>query len=210
MVWSSWIGQFMTTASLASSRTRPSSRNLRMIQLQRFHRNLKKNDEIDNIIYDKINPTGSQPARIYGLPKIHKVQDHSSTPPFRLIVSPIGTHNYNIAKYLCILLNPHIPNDYCACDTFTFVNEVTRLLTLNKFMVSFDVESLFTNIPLIESIDLCSGRLHYEGQSRYQIRTGKSYQVIFLCHCPNPIVLFWVIFTIKLMGSPWALHLLLY
>ena len=85
---------------------------------------------------------------------MHKVQDHSSTPPFRAIVSSIGTYNYNLAKYLCTLLNPHIPNDYCAHDTFTFVSKVTRLHTLNKFMVSFDVESLFTNIPLIESIDL--------------------------------------------------------
>ena len=86
--------------------------------------------------------------------QMHKVQDHSSTPPFRPIVSSIGTCNYNLAKYLCTLLNPHIPNDYCAQDTFTFVSGVTRLHTLNKFMVSFDVESLFTNIPLIESINL--------------------------------------------------------
>ena len=64
---------------------------------------------------------------------------------------------YSLASkyiYLCTLLNPCIPNDYCACDTLAFVSEVTRLHTLNKFMVSSDVESLFTNIPLIESIDL--------------------------------------------------------
>ena len=30
--------------------------------------------------------------------------------------------------------------------------KVTNLRTSNKFMVSFDVESLFTNIPLLESI----------------------------------------------------------
>ena len=36
----------------------------------------------------------------------------------------------------------------------SFVSEVTRLHTVNKFMVSFDVKSLFTNIPLIESINL--------------------------------------------------------
>ena len=84
---------------------------LREGQLQRFLRNLKKNDEIENTIYDKIYPSGSQPARIYGLPKMHKVQDHSSTPPFRPIVSSIGTYNYNLANYLCTLSNPHIPND---------------------------------------------------------------------------------------------------
>ena len=80
---------------------------------------------------------------------MHKVQDHSSTPPFRPIVSSIGTYNYNLAKYLCTLLNPHIPTDYCAQDTSTFVSEVTRLHTHNKFMASFDVESLFTNIPYL-------------------------------------------------------------
>ena len=83
---------------------------------------------------------------------MHKVQDHSLTPPFRPIVSSIGTYNYNLAKYLCKLLNPHIPNDYCAQDTFTFVSEVTRLHTLNKFMVSFDVESLFWVIFTIKSM----------------------------------------------------------
>ena len=30
---------------------------------------------------------------------------------------------------------------------------ITRLHTLNKFMASFDVESLLTNIPLIESMN---------------------------------------------------------
>ena len=85
---------------------------------------------------------------------MHKAQVHSSTPPFQPGVSSIGTYNYNLAKYLCTLLKPHIPNDYCAQDSFTFVSEVTRLHTLNKFMVSCDVESLFTNIPLIESINL--------------------------------------------------------
>lgn len=77
----------------------------------------------------------------YGLPKMHKVKDHSSTPLFRPIVSLIGTYNYNLAKYLCTLLNLYIPTDYCAQGSFTFVSEVTRLCTSDKFIVSFDVES---------------------------------------------------------------------
>ena len=38
--------------------------------------------------------------------------------------------------------------------TSTGANEITNLRTSNKFMVSFEVESLFTNIPLLESIEL--------------------------------------------------------
>ena len=160
---------------------------LREGQLQRFLRNVKKSNKIDNIIYEKVYPSGSQPARIYGLPKMHKVQDHSSTPPFRPIVSSIGTYNYNLAKYLCTLLNPHIPNYYCAQDIFTFISEVTRLHTHNKFMVSFDVESLFTNSLLIESINLAVDNIM---KGNPDIKLGRENLTIFLCHCPNPFFLF--------------------
>ena len=46
-------------------------------------------------------------------------------------------------------------SEHCAGDTFTFVREIQSLSMQGKYMVvSFDVESLFTNIPLEESIDL--------------------------------------------------------
>ena len=85
---------------------------------------------------------------------MHKLRDPTSTPPFRPIVSSIGTYNYNLAKLLCNLLEPHIPNDYNATDTFTFVQKNNNLPMFGKFLISFDVESLFTNIPLEECIDL--------------------------------------------------------
>ena len=74
---------------------------------------------------------------------MHKLRDPTSTPPFRPIVSSIGTYNYNLAKLLCNLLEPYIPNDYNASDTFVW-----------QIFIYFDVESLFTNIPLEECIDL--------------------------------------------------------
>ena len=51
-------------------------------------------------------------------------------------------------------MEPHIPSEYCALDTFTFVREINELPLSGKFMVSFDVESLFTNIPLEECVNL--------------------------------------------------------
>ena len=68
-------------------------------------------------------------------------------------MSSIGTYNYNLAKYFCNLLSPHIPTEHCATDTFTFVQDIQSLSMFGKFIVSFDVESLFTNIPLEECID---------------------------------------------------------
>ena len=75
-------------------------------------------------------------------------------PPFRPTVSSIGTYNYELAKYLCSLLQLYIPTNYCAQDSFTFVNEIQDIPLSGNFMVSFDVESLFTNILLDECIDL--------------------------------------------------------
>ena len=85
---------------------------------------------------------------------MYKDREPNSAPPFRPIISPIGTYNYNLAKYLCRLLTPHIPTDYCATDTFTFVQDSQSLSMSRKLIVSFDVESLFNNIPLEECIDL--------------------------------------------------------
>ena len=123
-------------------------------KLQRFLRDLKKKGKIDTDVYNSVYPSGSQPALIYGLPKMHKIKSSHEVPPFRPIVSSINTYNYRLAKYLCNLLQPHLPSTYSISDTFSFVQKLNTIDLSNKFMVSFDVASLFTNIPLKESIDL--------------------------------------------------------
>ena len=47
-----------------------------------------------------------------------------------------------------------MPSDYSCSDTFTFLDELKQQNLEGKFTVSFDVCSLFTNIPLDETIDL--------------------------------------------------------
>ena len=69
-------------------------------------------------------------------------------------IGSVGTYNYNLAKNLCNLLSPHLPEQYCTKDTFTFIKELKRVSLVDKFLVSFDVTSLFTNIPLSETIKL--------------------------------------------------------
>ena len=69
-------------------------------------------------------------------------------------MSSIGSFNYGLAKHLVELLSDIIPSEHCAKDTFSFVEELKEVSMLNSFMVSFDVNSLFTNIPLNETIDI--------------------------------------------------------
>lgn len=129
-------------------------------QLQRLLRKLKTNNCICSNIYDKIYPSGSRPARMYGLPKVHKCKNEYDMPPFRPIVSSIGSYNYNLAKFLSDLISPHICSDYCTKDTFTFVEEINKVSTVDKYFVSYDVVSPFPNIPLEEIIEIALDQIY--------------------------------------------------
>ena len=122
--------------------------------MQRYLRELKKQQFLDDVTYDRIYPSGSQPSRLYGTPKVHKTKSNSEVPSFRPIVSSIGSFNYNISRFLCDMLTLFIATDYCTQDSFTFVKEVQEVSVSDHFMVSYDVFSLFTNIPLKETLDL--------------------------------------------------------
>ena len=107
----------------------------REASLQRFLRKLKEKNLIDEIEYDKLYPPGSAPARIYGTPKMHRFSSSDSFPKLRLIVSSIGTFNYNLARFLCDLLSPLVPNDYSCKDTFSFVPQIKNANLSKRFLV---------------------------------------------------------------------------
>ena len=65
-------------------------------------------------------------------------------------------------------------------------------------MVSFEVQSLFTNIPFTESIDLVVDYI-MKGNPDIKLRR-ESLTKFFYISLPIPIFPFWVTFTIKLMG----------
>ena len=99
-------------------------------------------------------PVGSTPGILYGNCKVHKTVPDGEVPPFRPILSAIGTVSYNLAKYLVPVLSPLTTNKYVTKDSFTFAEDV-RKQNPDYFMTSFDVDSLFTNIPLDETIEIC-------------------------------------------------------
>ena len=123
------------------------------MKLQRFLRKFKHKNFFNDIEYDKLYLSGSAPAQIYGTPKMHKFSSSDSFPKLCPIVSSIGTFNYNLARFLCDLLSPLVPNDYSCKDTFSFLSQIKNANLCKKFLVSYNVTSLFTNIPLQETID---------------------------------------------------------
>ena len=82
-------------------------------------------------------------------------------PPFRPILSAIGTPTYTLAKFLVPILSDITQNEFTVKDSFTFVDEILTQNS-NLYMASLDsldVDALFTNIPLDETIDICLKKL---------------------------------------------------
>ena len=85
---------------------------------------------------------------------MHKFSPRDTFPQLCQIASSIGTFNYDLAHFLCDLLSPIVPDDYSCKDTFSFVSQIKNTNLSKKFLVFYDVTSLFTNIPLQETIDI--------------------------------------------------------
>ena len=71
--------------------------------------------------YGKLYPSGSAPARIYDTHKVHKFSCNDLFSKLRPIRSSMGTLNCNLARFICNLLSPLIPNDYSCKDAFFFL-----------------------------------------------------------------------------------------
>ena len=70
----------------------------------------------------------------------------------------LQTPTYNFAKFLVPILDPLTKNEYTVKDSFHFAEEICGQ-DPSLSMGSLDVDSLFTNIPLDETIDICINQL---------------------------------------------------
>ena len=68
--------------------------------LQHFLHKLKQKNFFNENEYDKLHPSGSAPAHIYGNLKMHEVSSIDTFPKLHLIISSIGTFNYDLARFL--------------------------------------------------------------------------------------------------------------
>ncbi|CAF5034961.1 unnamed protein product, partial [Rotaria sp. Silwood1] len=113
---------------------------------------LYKDKVIDQETYWKIRSTSSSYATMYGQPKIHKLNY-----PVRPIISSIGSYNHDLSKYLYhIIKNNRSSQSFSYIrDSFEFVKKIIGINnSLNQIMISFDVDNLYTNVPVHEAIEI--------------------------------------------------------
>ena len=72
----------------------------------------------------------------------------------------VGSSQHAVAKYLAAVIDPvlQLSSNNCVKDSFTFAKEMQDLQMHPKetFLCSFDIRSLFTSVPLAETIQICS------------------------------------------------------
>ena len=137
-------------------------------------------------IYKKIYPTGSNPGRFYGTAKVHKVKpdepDKCGKLSLRPIVSNIGTATHQTARYLCELLSPLSKSAYTVESTKEFVGKIKNLkIPDGHIMISFDVVSLFTNVPLNRTIEIILRKVYEEKLIKTKIKREDMKELLLLC-----------------------------
>ena len=111
---------------------------------------LKKTETIDIQLYYWLRCRVPQSAKLYGLPKLNKPNI-----PMRHIVSFCGSPTYLLSKHLTNILKPltdESQHKLQSTDNFTDAIKTVQIPDDHK-LVSFDVKSLFTSIPLQLALD---------------------------------------------------------
>ena len=113
--------------------------------------NLKQQELLDPKMAEKLKPNNSKTPKLYLLPKIHKNNN-----PGRPVVSSVGCATEKISSFVDHNLQPlnrDLPS--YVQDSTSFIKKIESLPEdkRERFLVTMDVRSLYTNIPNEEGID---------------------------------------------------------
>ncbi|GJQ83520.1 hypothetical protein Trydic_g15987 [Trypoxylus dichotomus] len=111
----------------------------------------------------RLLPSESRPPRLYGLPKIHKPGN-----PLRPIVSTCSSPTTELAKYVAKQLAQYSGNTKSFVRNSEHFIEILQQheITKQDLLRSFDVESLFTNVSVEETLKIIKRELIPKGYSR--------------------------------------------
>ena len=108
--------------------------------------------------YYGMRPVSDQPARFFATAKMRKFDtiEDINVKDFRLrsIIDQTGTCIYDASKVVAQFLKPLARNEFTISDTLAFPELLKNIENSDDYEdVSYDVESLFTSIPIKETID---------------------------------------------------------
>ena len=168
-------------------------------------KDMKEKNHIDDKLYKKLRPSGSQPPRLYGLAKVHK-----NNIPVRPVLSMPGSAYHSIAQQVADWLEA-VPECRINSSTKTISDKLKEIeLADDEELISFDVSSLYTNVPVLESIQWCAELLFRDGMKKPPVSKSTFIELAKIASC-NVIMQthdgFYQQTDGLAMGSPPAPHL---
>ena len=146
-----------------------------------FLRKIKKLGNITEDEYKQLYVNGSSPSILYGLPKVHKANI-----PMRPILSAYKKPSYKLAKFVIPSFSPYINNDFTLKNSYDFKNILeNKKFPQSAILTSFDVTSLFTNVPVKETIDIATECMYGNGGSFRNMSKKNFGRLLELCTLDN-------------------------
>ena len=144
----------------------PKKSNANLENLKKFHgflSRLKRKGALGENVYNEIRPTAAVTPALYGLPKVQK-----DNIPLRPILCSIGSFTYQCDSWLSKSLSELRWHQSTAKDTFEFLRIIAdHELHRNRIMCSFDVKSLFTNIPVDFTVNLILDKVFADKRNKF-------------------------------------------
>ena len=108
------------------------------------------------------------------------MKTHKAGNPLRPIISQIPTPTYRLAKKLNQLLTPFVPAEFSLRSPTQFI-DILENKSSNGLIASLDVESLFTNVPVDETIELIIQEVYHTEKTPLDIPENLLRQLLLLC-----------------------------
>jgi hypothetical protein len=148
--------ELLCTTTYTTTQTDPTPKYEKIIQKTCL--DLKKQEKISEQEYKWIVPRNSCIPNFYGLPKLHK-----EGVPMRPIVNFRNSPSYALAQHLNPILQSITKNTFTVKNSYEFVDRLKKIKVKPGYVsCSFDVVSLFTNVPQEDTITYIKQRLKEE------------------------------------------------
>ena len=125
------------------------------------------------------------PPNMYGLPKTHK-----QGIPMRPITSGIGSAPHRLAKCLAKPLSDTLGSisDAHIKNSSDLINKIKRINMKDKRLVSFDVRSLFTNVPTEDALEAVKRAIENIPDDALPLNKNDYVKLISLCVNFSPFI----------------------
>ncbi|XP_030841919.1 uncharacterized protein LOC115924186 [Strongylocentrotus purpuratus] len=141
---------------------------------------LHRSDALPKALYFQLRSSSAKSPILFGQPKIHK-----PLIPLRPIISTRGSSCYNTARHLANILQPLVgQTQHHVTNSKHFIDILSKTkIQPSDTLVSFDVTSLFTSVPVDQACDIIKQRLISDPdlESRTKLTPDQIHDLLLTC-----------------------------